>query len=564
MKGPFITWDFQDKAIVGGSIRVGDQVRYQDGILKCIDDQQDVRWPKSRDIGASWIVLMTILHCCLFRSSFKALVMSKDADAVDKIDDPDSLFWKLRFMLEHLPEWMTGEIRHKKAGISFVGSGNSITGEANTESSGVGGRATVMLIDEFGQFDKNGEKTYDFTTDTSNCRIFVFTHKNTSGMAYKLCYDSKFIGMREIIVHWSQHPEKGAGLYRYNEETCQVEILDPTYKYPPGFEFVLKNEPTGGPFPGIRSPWYDSQCARRTERDIQMNLDIDPRGASDLFFDTWRVRSLQSRLCRPPVWRGDLLHDKEGRPIKFEENDKGFLKLWVHPRNDNELPRIKAGAGVDVAAGSGNSPSCLSVFNAQTGEKVLEYANANIFAPNFAVMVAAILRTIKDGKGLNPLVCWELQGSQVFEQVIVDQCRYSPVRYRRDEEVRFKPIDGKMRAGWVPTPKNVLTLMEEYRDGLYEMKITNFSEEAMKELLNFYYTTSGVEYKAVGKKKESDSGARIHHGDIVRSDALAYKMIKEMGFDSPEVKKYVEDVIDLRTFDGRAKFRELLEQDEWA
>lgn len=539
-KGPFIPWDEQEKAIVGGDITLSSgENRYQYGILQCVEDREDVRWPKSREIGASWLVLMTIVWLCLFHENVKALVMSRDEDAVDRPDDPDSLFWKVRFILEHLPDWMRGEVKDKKMALKFQ-NGNTITGEANVVSAGVGGRATIMLIDEFGQF-RNGHETYSMTSDTSNCRVFVGTHKDTSGMLYTLCFDPKFLDMREILMHWSMHPEKKKGLYRYQEQGNRVEVIDKKYEFPPNYNFVMEAKPSGGPFPFLRSVWYDKQCRRRTDRDVSMNLDIDPRGSTDRFFDSYRIQIIKAEHCTPPYWRGNLVYDKStGQPIRLEKDSLGMLKFWISPKGECELPRMRCGAAVDVSAGSGYSPSCLSVFS-DVGDKIVEYANANIYAPDFATFVVAVLRLIRDKKGTHPLLGWEIQGSAAFARRVLDELHYAPVYIKREEDALGKPRDNKGKAGWNPTPKSILTLMEEYRDALYDQRIVNRSEEAIEETLQFVYTSNSVEYRSKGRKADADSASKTHHGDIVRSDALAHKMLKEIGFDAKSDKLHVNN-----------------------
>jgi hypothetical protein len=364
--GRFITWPFQENALIGGEV----DGKHSWGVLECVEDREDVRWQKSREVGASWLVLMAIDWLSLFHDRKKCLVLSRDKDAVDRFDDPDCLFWKLDFLHQHLPDWMTGEIKRKMLNFKFERTQSTINGEANVISAGVGGRATMMLVDEFGQFEK-GEETYSMTSDTSYCRVFVFTHKNKAGMAYDLCFDPKYSTMREIVTHWSQHPEKNRGLYKYNEQRNAVEVLDKTFDYQTTFHFVMQGKPTGGPFPALRSPWYDKECIRRTERDVCMNLDIDPQGSSDIFFqDTYRLAVLKSRHCRPPSWTGDLQFDKSRHQFEpvLVPNQKGKLKLWINPASEILLPRFRAGAGVDVSAGTGMTPSCLSVIKA-TGQR---------------------------------------------------------------------------------------------------------------------------------------------------------------------------------------------------
>ncbi len=542
--GPFITWGFQDEAITS--------------LLACIEDREDVRWQKSREMGASWLVLMVILWLAVFHDRKKCLVLSRDADAVDRFDDPDCLFWKLDFLNEHMPRWMTGVIKRKKFNFKFERTQSTINGEANTIAAGVGGRAAIMLVDEFGQF-ANGYETYSLTSDTSYCRVFVFTHKDKTSMTYDLCFDPKYSAMREIITHWSQHPEKNRGLYRYNDVRNAIEVLDKNYDFPANFRFVMEAKPVGGPFPSVRSPWYDKECIRRTDRDVCMNLDIDPRGSSDIFFDAYRLSVLRARHCCEPYWTGKLDYNKEnGRPDRLIADPKGQIKLWMHPKSEYLLPSFRAGAGVDVSAGTGMTPSCLSIMHALTGEKVLEYANANIYAPDFAVFCVAICRMFADEDGTHPILSWEMQGSAAFAKR-VRELGYNPIFINRDEEAVGNPFNSSMRAGVNQSPRAILEVMEHYRDGLYTERCINRSDYALAECLNFVYTTSGVEYK--GKRKPSKmadegSGARMHHGDVVKADALAFKMIKEMGFDKLKKEVVDPDYIDPTTMAGRMKLWE--------
>ena len=194
--GPFVTWPDQDE-----------WVKY---LLESIDLEKDVRWQKSREVGASWIVLMVMVWLCLFRRNVKTLTMSRDEDSVDKVDDSDSLFWKIRWIHKHLPLWMRGPIkfglnkgdarpgiRDRSMGFFYERTNSFNTGEANTKSVGVGGRALLMLADEFGQFrEEVARQVHDMTRDTARCRVFVGTHSSNGGMFYDLCFDPKYKHMR--------------------------------------------------------------------------------------------------------------------------------------------------------------------------------------------------------------------------------------------------------------------------------------------------------------------------------------------------------------------------------
>ena len=58
---------------------------------------------KSRDAGATYLTAGVALHQWLFNPGFKATFGSRKVDYVDKKDNPDSIFAKIRIMLRRLP-----------------------------------------------------------------------------------------------------------------------------------------------------------------------------------------------------------------------------------------------------------------------------------------------------------------------------------------------------------------------------------------------------------------------------------------------------------------------------
>lgn len=532
-EGPFICYPFQEVFFLGGEMEIGGVMRRQWGILECIEEREDLRVPKSRYVGATWTVAFAAVWLCLFHDNTKVLIMSKDEETAEDVDDPKSLFWKIQYIIDHLPDWMSRGSGKKKAGVMRFWNKTTITSTAKVKSGGVGDRVTLMVLDEFGQFDSKAHEIYSMTKDTARARVFVFTHKGRDTMAFTLCTDVRYATMRETVLHWSMHPVRSQGLYRYDERQNMIVRLDKSqYDYPIEFRFVMEQTPSGGPFPGLRSPWYDKACINRTEYDIAMNLDIDPTGSTLTFFDPYRIGQLKME-CREPVWRGGLQHDKEtGMPKRLIADPKGKLKLWVRPVGEALLPNMRAGAGCDLAAGTGATPTCLSVYNAITGDKVLAYEDATIDQMDAGMLFAAILRMISDGQGVHPLVAWEIQYAMLFNKFIRQKAGYRPVWIKRDEDSLGRPRDAGNKAGINSTKPAQLKFMDEYRKALYDQRITNWDEGALDETLFFVYSGSGVEYRGrnSGKVKSAESGASVHHGDIVVADALAYKMICELGF----------------------------------
>ncbi len=555
--GPFITWDFQDEALLGCE-RDGEHIH---GIIECMEQQEDVRWPKSREMGVSWVVLMAIDWLCLFHNRKKGLVISRDEDAVDRPDDPDSLFWKLNYIHENLPDWMSRGVTKRKMGFSFPATKSTIYGEANTVKAGVGGRASIALFDEFGQF-KDGKEIYSRTADTADCRVFVYTHKDTQSMAYELSYDPKYSTMREICTHWSQHPEKNEGLYRYNEVLNKIDIIDKTYDFRK-HNFVYEAKPIGGPYPGLRSPWYDKQCIRRPERAVSMDLDIDPTGATTQFFNAYTIKILQNTYCTEPIWTGELKFDlTTGKPTGLEQSDRGLLKLWINPKSSNQMPVMSCALGADPSWGTGATPTCFSGFNASTGEKILEYVNANITPSDAAALYTALGWLFQDEYGNPAKLCWEIPGPGIpFGRKIIEM-GYRNVYYREDEDSLGKIRDNKMRPGWMNVnAKALTTLMESYADALRYKKCLNRSKMALQETLNFIYTSTGIEYKKRGAVDDGAAGSRVHHGDIVIADAQAWMMVKDLTKNATSARKE-EQEMNIRTLAGRRKLAQIREREE--
>src|SRR5579883_820438 len=113
--GPFITWEFQERLLLK--------------ILWCIKNRRNLAIEKSREMGASWLCLIAMDWMYKFRRMSKFLLMSRSEEAVESAD-PDSLFWKLHFIRENQPSWLTPAFRRKRRFLGNKDNGASITGTA--------------------------------------------------------------------------------------------------------------------------------------------------------------------------------------------------------------------------------------------------------------------------------------------------------------------------------------------------------------------------------------------------------------------------------------------------
>ena len=94
---PFITWEYQEEAI--------------HEIIRCImppagEEQEDLGIEKSRDMGATVIVLGVMLWLYLFYDDMSFLLGSNKQESVDKAGNHKALFQKLDAMLRRLPMFL--------------------------------------------------------------------------------------------------------------------------------------------------------------------------------------------------------------------------------------------------------------------------------------------------------------------------------------------------------------------------------------------------------------------------------------------------------------------------
>ncbi len=269
--GPFVTWDFQVAVLLDRPETTGKQ-----GIIWVYENNKTAVVQKSREMGASWLFLIFQLWLCLFHKYSESLNISRNEKMVDS-NSTSSLFWKIRYMHRWLPEWMTGEIDDTKMNIAYTDRESCIAGEPSTAAAGVGGRAGTAFVDEFPRI-KEDSAVRAGTASTASCRFFNGTHQGTGTEFYNLTITPEIV---QIFMHWTQHPEKKRGMYRFNQATNQVEIIDKSYVFPEDFVFVCNGKPTGGYAPGVRSPWYDQKCIEiGSDREVAQELDINATGST--------------------------------------------------------------------------------------------------------------------------------------------------------------------------------------------------------------------------------------------------------------------------------------------
>lgn len=487
----------------------------------------DMIWEKSRDEGASWMGLFLFDHRCLFFNRQNFLWVSHSADAVDKRGDPNCLFWKVRFMHEHLPEWIRRGVEPLKMRFWYPGTKSATTGQASTGRSGVGGRATAVGLDELGKMENAAEIIGQ--TQATGPRLMISTHYGVGTAFHQQCQRPDVAKER---MHWSDNPEKNQGAYRYDGDQNRIIPLDPSFVYPQDFVPVRSADVPGGPYRGIRSLWYDAVEAQvGSRRDMALHYDIDPLASTWQFFDGAVIRQLIRDHARPAVWQGDVEIDRDtGRVKELARSPNGPLRLWIYPDGPASVPRSRYTIGADVAQGTGATPSCLSIGDASLSMKVGEYANAEIPPEEFARISAAVGWLFCDDGGREAYFVWERAGGvgSAFGK------EFMGLGYRNVYYQETPPKFGGMREqtenpGWYPNKEARLDLFQEYRSALVNHRFINPSQEALEELEKFEWTKDGTDIKHSGERAENPTAGSVSHGDLGVSDALDWMLMQLKG-----------------------------------
>jgi len=508
---PFVTWEAQDRAIEVIDAELG---------------YGDVAVDKSRDEGASWIFVAEFVHRWIFDDMASFLLVSRKWDLVYKQGDPDSLFWKAQFIVDHLPAWIRPSYRIVEGHLENLENGSVIDGEATTGDVSTGGRRLSMLFDEFAKVPVS--EAYDMlkaSRDVTQSRMFNSTQQGTAHPFAELTDGNRACLVVEL--NWWDDPRKNKGLYRWMR--ARLEKLDKGFVYPPKFTFRPNDEYTTDGCEGYekmgrpRSPWFDHECDRAgSPREIAEQLNRSKTGSDYQFFDPSVLNRLLLETVRPPYAVGEIeYHTDTLQPIAFDQRASGRYKLWTAILPDTGRPADdrRYCIGVDVAEGTGATPTVFSVGDCRTGEKVCEFASIRVM-PHDAAQLGIVLARLFH----NALLIWEANGAgATFGNCVID-LGYHHVYMRRSDKSLSKKISDV--PGWWSSGTSKVELLGEYRRALSSGAYINHSVDAVVECKSYIFHGKTVIHSgSVGGVDPASTGE--NHGDRVIADALCWHALKD-------------------------------------
>lgn len=541
MRRPYIVWDFQLEKIIKPEV-------------DHIQRGSDLLVKKTREMGFTWTTLATLCYYFLYSNEpFASLLISRRESLVDNPGNPDSLFWKLDYMIQDQPNWLLPQkedIFKKRRKLHHYNSVNGAVtdGEATTENMAAGGRRNVIFLDEFSRVQRGLDtKALSATRDATPCRIFGSTSEGRGTEFWNIEQSRK---VACVYIHWSEHPDKKEGLYketrggdiqklddfrgevelhRGTEKTEGGDTIDKveTVKFPEEYPFdSAVNDPALRNAYRLRSPWFDSQCNQRSSlQEIAQQLEMDDGRAGEGFFDELVLERLKENHGRDPDYVGnidfDYRADTDSVVLKggfIEEPVNGIVKVWGDLMNNRLTQATKYVVGCDISRGSGASNSTLVAYNARTKMQVIEVATPNMTPEEFARLSVAICLWI--GGVRQPYLNFEVNGPGVLFHKEVIKLRYYSL-------FKMKRASGEEKYGWHNNRSVRYRAFGDLRSDLARGNVVPVSKDFLTECGE--YVIDGTGDLVIGRISDKNTSAREAHGDRVVAHVCARMALEKSG-----------------------------------
>lgn len=479
---PIITWPAQDDFI--------------DEMTALIDGTGGILLgDKSREQGATILIMAAILHGFIFRNRFSALVISRKEEMVDNGTE-DSLFGKLDYMIRSLPPWMLNarHLRRTHKPITLVNrkTGARVLGESSNENVGQSLRTTLTFVDEAARYP-DGEALMRSIRSVSHAKILASTPAGPGSQFSKLRRHAETTEGRKavkvVVLGYWNHPEKGLNrVWTIDRDGAVTGKSGSGYWETPAFQ--AERGQSVGP------------------RDWRENWLIDHETSGLLVLDPNGLSRLRANV-RSPV-RGRLV--KKGKV--FSQDPRGRLLLWCGLNMEGK-PSVETNyvIGCDFAQGVEASNTILAVLDRTTGEQVAEYADPTI-APHEAAEVAVELGEWFGGQLGSAFIIWERNGPGMGFGHRIMQLHYPFLYYQRLET--SKTAKRTRQWGWQSAGASREILFSNLDKALAAGEFISYNEQGIDDMASWIFDENGR--IVCGSLRDESTGAQARHGDR----AIAY------------------------------------------
>lgn len=468
---PFIPWCSQRKILRD--------------VAECVKTGQDVAWAKSREMGASWLLLSLSLWGWLFHG-WSVLLCSRTEDLVDRSGDLDALFPRIDSMVERLPSCLLPcnrslilpDGKNRRHMVLTHPDGHSIVGQSTTEHIGRGGRRTVVIFDEAAAQEKL-ESAWRSAADTTACRIAVSTHLTGSYFTRYIWSSAVDLGEpKPIITTYIGHPLKSAN-GEWRTDTDGIVTGEPSRRY-------------------YWSPWFDRQLKRRDMVDIRENILALPSTAGKGFFPLANIVRCRAEVYNPrrcDVVDGVLVDTPTGR-----------WRIFREPTRSSKLV-----IAADPAYGTGRNNSAAVMMDTDRREVVATYIDPHCSPYELSQIMAEAGRSWAKGRG-NLLIGWEVNGAGAAMHKDLMRLHYPAIWKSK-----------RIRYGWLSTRQTKRELFGGLARSIADGTLCIPDGEILDEMeTTIVYDNGGIGPARL--EVDKSSGAAEAHGDRVVAMALAVLM----------------------------------------
>lgn len=264
---PFVTFPKQD-----------DLVEF---LQCCINNQISGLIEKSRDMGATWICCAYSVWLWIYSDGGSIGWGSRKEQLVDRIGVVDSIFEKMRIIIDYLPKFFLprGYARDKHATYMKIvnpETGATITGEAG-DNIGRGGRNLIYFKDEASHYERP-DMIEAALADNTNVQIDISSVRGTNTVFYRrrmagvIWHKDADIDTRKVqvlVMDWRDHPAKDQEWYDRRKAKAEAEGLSHVFAQEVDRDYTSAVE-------GIVIPqkWVKAAI------DAHKKLGIEPSGAA--------------------------------------------------------------------------------------------------------------------------------------------------------------------------------------------------------------------------------------------------------------------------------------------
>jgi phage terminase large subunit len=186
---------------------------------------------KCRDAGVTWIGCAYSVWCWRFLPGDATGWGSRKEELVDKLGDPDSIFEKIRLLIQRLPDvFKPSNMKQSFMKVANNENGATITGESG-DNIGRGGRKSRYMKDESAHYERPelieaalGDNT-DVQIDISSVNGLgnVFHRRREAGVVWEPGTQIERGMTRVFIFDWRDHPEKTQEWYDLRKARAERE-----------------------------------------------------------------------------------------------------------------------------------------------------------------------------------------------------------------------------------------------------------------------------------------------------------------------------------------------------